>query len=139
MSFLEELAKKGIINESQIGEIKNRAEEEHNGDLDEALIASGIPEEKILEARGEYLNLPVKNIDPKAISFDALKYIPEDSANHYHFVPIGLEVGVLDPEDIQVKDALQFISNKIGIPFKIFLIPKTAYNNVMQAYKGIGS
>jgi type IV pilus assembly protein PilB len=144
MSFLEELAKKGLINASQIGEIKNRAEEEHHGDVDEALMASGISEEKILEARGEYLNLPVKNIDPKTISFDALRYIPEDSANHYHFVPIGLrdgvlEVGVLDPEDIKVMDALQFISNKIGVPFKVFLISKSAYESVMQAYKGIGS
>ena len=144
MSFLEELAKKGLIEANQIGEIKNRAEREHDGDIDETLIESGIPEEKILAAKGEYLNFPVKNIDREAISFDALKYIPEDSAAHYRFAPIGLaegvlEVGVLDPEDIQVMDALQFISNKIGIPFKIFIISKSAYAAVMEAYKGIGN
>jgi type IV pilus assembly protein PilB len=144
MSFLEELIKKGVINASQMGEINSRAQSEFNGNIDEALVAFGVPEEKILEAKGEYLNLPIKQIDPQKISFDALKYIPEDSANHYHFVPIGLtegilEVGVIDPENIQVMDALQFISNKIGVPFKVFLISKTAYEDVMQAYKGIGS
>ena len=126
MSFLEELAKRGVINESQISDIKNRAQKEHDGDIDEALTDSGIPEDKILEIKGEYLNIPIKKINVQEIAFDILKYISEDSAVHYHFVPIELrdgvlEVGIIDPESIQAMDALQFISTKIGIPFKIFL------------------
>jgi type IV pilus assembly protein PilB len=144
MSFLEELVKKGLISESQIGEIKTRAKQDYGGDIDEALLQSDIPEDKMLEAKGEYLSLPVKKINPKETSFEALKYISEDSAAHYHFAPIQLkdgilEVGVIDPENIQAMDALQFISSKLGIPFKIFLISKTDYEGLMQSYKGIGS
>src|ERR1035437_7575647 len=144
MSFLEELVKKGIIENSQIGEIKNRADQDYDGDIEKALIKSGIPEEKILETKGEYLGLPTKNVNPEEMSFDTLKYISEDSATHYHFAPLELkdgvlEVGVLDPENTQAMDALQFISNKIGIPFKIFLISRTDYEGLMQSYKGIGS
>ncbi len=144
MSFLEELAKRGVINTSQIGEIKSRAEKDFNGNTDEALVESGIPEEKILEIKGEYLGIPVKKIDPQGVSFDVLKYISEDSAMHYHFVPIELkdevlEVGVIDPENTQAMDALQFISTKIGIPFKIFLISKSNYESIMQIYKGMGT
>jgi type IV pilus assembly protein PilB len=143
MSFLEELAKRGIIQSSQIGEIKSRAKEEHDGDVVETLVDSGIPEEKILEIKGEYLGMPVKKVEAETVSFDLLKYISEDSATHYHFAPIALkdgvlEVGVMDPENIQAMDALQFISTKIGIPFKIFLISKADYEKIMQAYKGIG-
>jgi type IV pilus assembly protein PilB len=36
-------------------------------------------------------------------------------------------------------DALQFISVKIGIPFKIFLISKSDYKGIMESYKGLGS
>ena len=144
MSFLEELAKKGIINSSQIGEIKSRAKEEYNGDVDEVLIEFGISEEKILETKGEYLNIPIKKVNPQEMSFNVLKYISEDSATHYHFAPIELkdevlEVGVLDPENIQAMDALQFISTKIGIPFKVFLISKSDYESIMGVYKGMGS
>lgn len=143
MSFLEELVKKGFINGSQIGEIKNRAKEEHGGDVDAALMELGIPEEKILEAKGAYLSIPVKKVNLQGMSFNVLGYISEDSATHYHFVPLELkddvlEVGVMDPENIQAMDALQFISNKIGIPFKIFLISKADYESVMGSYKGIG-
>lgn len=144
MSFLEELVKKGGINESQIGEIKARAKEKYDGNIDEALLEAGVSEDKILETKGEYLGMPVKKIDMKEASFDALKYISEDSATHYRFVPIELKdgvlsVGVTEPENIQAMDALQFISAKIGIPFKIFLISKSDYEVIMGTYKGLSS
>ncbi len=144
MSFLEELVKRGLIDENQIGEIKTSAKEKHGGDIDQALIGAGVEEEKILIAKGEYLQIPAKKINIKEISFDVLKYIPEDSATYYHFVPIGLtegilEVGVTDPENIQAMDALQFISAKIGIPFKIFLISKSDYDSIVGNYKGLSS
>lgn len=144
MSFLEELAKKGLISASQIGEIKAHADKDFGGDIEKVLTESGISEDQILETKGAYLNLPVKKVNIEEMSFDALKYISEDSATHYHFAPIELkdgilEVGVMDPENIQAMDALQFISNKIGIPFKIFLISKSDYESIMQSYKGLSS
>src|SRR3989338_2850899 len=144
MSFLEELAKEGLIEKSQIGEIKSRAKEKYQGDIDEALIESGISEEKILEAKGQYLQMPIKKVDKEKSSFDALKYISEDSARHYHLAPIELsdgvlEVGVTNGEDVQAMDALQFISAKLGIPFKIFLISKSDYEAIIETYKGMSS
>ena len=143
MSFLEELVKKGIINNSQIDEIKNLAKEKHDGNIDEALVEFGVSEEKIITAKGEYLQMPIKKVDMKEMSFfDALKYIPEDAATHYHFAPIEfkdgtLEVGIMDGGNTQAIDALQFISAKLGIPFKIFLISKGDYQSIMETYKGI--
>src|SRR3989344_4029249 len=136
MSFLEELAKEGVISRNQIGEIKVRAEEKYGGDIDKTLVESGIPEDRILEIKWQYLQMPIRKVNLEEISFDALKYISEDSAAHYHFVPIELrdgvlEVGVINGEDVQAMDALQFISAKIGIPFKIILISKSDYENIM--------
>ncbi|MEI6281061.1 MAG: GspE/PulE family protein [bacterium] len=144
MSFLEELVKEGIVDESQIGEIKILAKNKYEGDVEKALIESGLTEEKILEVKGQYLQMPIKKIENSRSSFDALQYISEDSATHYHFVPIELrdgvlEVGVTNGEDIQALDALQFISAKLGIPFKIFLITKSDYEKIMEDYKGITS
>ena len=144
MSFLEELAKEGVISEGQIAEIKNLANEKHGGDIDEALAEVGISEDNVLKVKGEYLKIPTKKVNVNEISFDVLKYIPEDSATHYHFAPFALnegvlEVGVIDPENIQAMDALQFISAKLGIPFKIFLISKGNYKEILEVYKGLSS
>ncbi len=144
MSFLEELAKKNLIRESQIGEIKARAKEKFGGDVVEVLIEGGIPEDKIMEIRGQYLGIPVQKVDAKEFAFDPLKYISEDSARHYHFVPIAFEegvlhVGVTDPENTQAMDALQFISAKAGVPFKVFLISKSDYERTMGIYRGLST
>lgn len=143
MSFLEQLAKSGLIEKSQIDEIKNIAKEKYGGDIDQALEEFGVPEDKVLEARGEYLKIPVKKVNIKEISlFDALKYIPEEAAVHYKFVPIEfkdgvLDVGIIDGENTDALDALQFIAAKMGISFKLFLISSTDYKNIMESYKGL--
>ncbi len=142
MSFLEELVKKGLINKGQIDKIKNLAKEKYNGDINKTLVELGISEEEILAIKGEYLQIPTRKVDIKDVSFDVLKYIPEDAATHYHFVPIGfkegvLEIGITNGENTQALDALQFISAKLNIPFKIFLISDDDYKNVIETYKGI--
>ena len=38
--------------------------------------------------------MPIKKVDMEGdVFFDALKYIPEDAATHYHFAPIELKKG----------------------------------------------
>jgi len=142
MSFLEKLIEKGTLSEGQIGEIKNRAKEHFGGNVDEALSEMGITDEEILEAKGEYFDMPTKKVNAKNISFDVLKYIPEDSARHYNFAPFDfaegvLEVGVIDPGNLQALDVLQFISAKLGIPFKIFLISKKDFDSIIESYRGL--
>ena len=143
MSFLEELVKKGVINKGQIDRIKGLAREKYDGNVDEALIEYGVSDETILEVKGEYLQLPIKKVDLRNASLsEALRYIPEDAAKHYHFAPIQfsegvLEVGIVDGENTQAIDALQFISVKLGIPFKIFLISNNDYKGIISSYKNI--
>ncbi|HEY4503427.1 MAG TPA: GspE/PulE family protein [Candidatus Paceibacterota bacterium] len=142
MSFLEELVKKGLIEKSQIDKIKNIAKEKHGGDVDDALLELGVSPEKVLDAKGTYFNIPTKTVDTSKMSFNVLKYIPEDAAMNYRFAPFQLsdgvlEVGIIDPENVQAMDALQFISANLGIPFKIFLISKSDYSKIMENYKGI--
>jgi type IV pilus assembly protein PilB len=142
VNLLEELVKRGFVNKSRVGEIRNRATNEFDGDIYRAALESGIPEEEILKTIGEYFTIPVSKIRAEEVSFDVLKYIPENAALHYGFVPLRLsdgvlEVGVTNPEDIQAMDALQFISVKLSIPFKIFLISKEVYKTILRNYGGV--
>lgn len=142
MSFLDELVKKGFITKDQVVEVRSLADEKFEGNIDKALLSMGVLEDQLLAAKGEYFSMPTAKVDVKKISFDILNFIPEDSATYYHFVPFALtddvlEVGITNPENTQGVDALQFISQKIGKPFKIFLISESDYEQVMNAYKGI--
>ncbi|HVU06665.1 MAG TPA: ATPase, T2SS/T4P/T4SS family [Candidatus Paceibacterota bacterium] len=102
----------------------------------------GISDDQLLAAKGEYLGVPVRSLKDQTIPFDILKFIPEESANHYQFVPVAvkdnvLEVGVVDPDDIEARDALNFIAAKVNMPFKVFLISEADFKSALTLYKGL--
>lgn len=142
MSFLEHLTENGIIKEEQISSISRMAQERFGGNVDAALVESGLSPGDLVRLKSEYYGIPFKKVDKKIISTDLLKYVPEDSAKHYNMVPIGmtdgvLEVGMLDPDNLQATDALQFISVRMNVPYKVFLISAEDYELVMNSYQGI--
>jgi len=74
----------------------------------------------------EQYNIPRAGIKKDAITREILDFIPEDSALHYEIFPLGVEegmlqVGIVDSENIEARDALNFISPKNYIPYKIYL------------------
>ncbi len=95
-----------------------------------------------LEETGKKYGISVRALGDPPADESVFKYIPIDSARHYGFVPLdevdgALEVGITDPDNIEALDALQFISGKIGIPYKIFLITKQDFERVIDAYQNI--
>ncbi len=85
-------------------------------------------------------NIPTKRLEDSKIPFEVLKYISEESARTYRIIPFGftdgvLQVGMVDPEDTEALDALQFIGTRSGVPFKIYLISKKDFDVGFQSYK----
>lgn len=141
MSILDILAQKEIIKRGDIGRIKTEAESA-GVLIEQILIKHGINEAAILDAKGEYYNIPTRSLEGQQIPFTILKNISEDSARHYSFVPIDvkdglLEVGIVDPENIEARDALNFIASKLNMPFKLYLITMADFEKVLDDYKGL--
>jgi type IV pilus assembly protein PilB len=141
MSVLDILLNKKLINKEDIADIKQETASGENS-LDQALIGRGVKPEEILAARGEFLNIPIKTLNNVTVPFEALEYIPEESALHYKFVPIGLkgnllEVGLVNPDNIEARDALNFIAAKNNIPYKIYLISPEDFDKTIESYKGL--
>lgn len=140
MSVIDILLKKNLIGKDDVRTI--RTEMSQGASLDEVLISHGVKPEDILVARGEFLNMPVRAIAVASVPFDVLDYIPEDSATHYRFAPIGLkdgvlEVGIVDPDNMEARDALNFLAAKKNIPYKMFLITIDDFTKIIEMYKGI--
>jgi type IV pilus assembly protein PilB len=143
MDVLSILAEKGLIPKGALATIK---EEVASGSktLEKALLDRGLSARDILDARGAYYEVPTRVIEDGTVKFEVLKYIPQESARHYRVVPIGLEdgaieVGTTDPDNLEAMDALNFISNKEGVPYKIVLISDDDFEKVVKMYKGITS
>ncbi|RJQ34547.1 type II/IV secretion system protein [Candidatus Parcubacteria bacterium] len=89
------------------------------------------------------LEVPMRELGETKVPYDVLRYIPEESAKHYQLAPLAvgdgvLEIGMVDPEDIQGFDALNFIARSTGMPFKVFRISKEDFERILGMYRGLG-
>ncbi|NBV76688.1 type II/IV secretion system protein [bacterium] len=86
--------------------------------------------------------LPTRVVAQGKIPFDVLRYIPEDSIRHYQIAPLAvsegvLEVGIVDPDNIAAVDALNFITRKTGVAFKLFRISENDLEKILEMYRGL--
>lgn len=141
MSILKVLADKKVIKTEDIPLIESEAEGSGLS-LEQVLVSRGVSPTDILQSKGAEFDIPTKNLADTDISGKTLEYIPQESALHYKVVPIAvnegvLEVGMVDPDDIEARDALNFISSKIGMPYKVFLITEADFDKALELYKGL--
>ncbi len=141
MSVLDILVQKNLLDKKDAAAVSE--EVRLTGESLEAVLSKkGLKDSDILEAKGEYLGVPARSLKDVDIPFETLKYIPEESAMHYKFVPIAvadnaLEVGMVDPDDIEARDALNFIASKVNMPFKLFLITEEDFKAALSLYRGL--
>ncbi len=141
MNLLDVLTAKGIIAKDAIVTIEGEAKT-LGGDIEAALINKGVSRQDILSAKAEVLGIPFVSLENRDVPFDVLKYVPEESATYYRFVPIdiqdgALEIGIVDADNIEARDALNFIVSRVGMPYKLSLISESDFERVLQSYKGL--
>lgn len=79
-----------------------------------------------------YVNLSAAHIDPNILAL-----LPEDVAERYMAVPLGemqnrLVVAMLDSDNVQ---AVDFLSNKIGRPLKVYAASEEGIRQVLKQYQ----
>ena len=124
MDLLHYLKDHSIISEKELAEAV-KVIEEQGTTIEEALLDNGIDANLLRSAIAEYYQVPAfSHGENFSLTEEVLAFIPEESALHYHIIPLTLEEGVLlvgvnDPEDLQIREVLNFISFKHNLPFKI--------------------
>ncbi len=141
MSFISLLIKKNIL-DSDTAQVLEKKAVETNQNIDVLLREHGVKHDEILQAKAEYLNVDPYFLQDKSIPYEVLSYIPEDSARHYKFIPLEvksgvLHVGITDPDNIAARDALNFITAKNNIIYKLFLMSEDDYGRAIEMYKGL--
>ena len=140
MNFLALLVDKGVFPANTRAEIE--AELAKKRPIGEVFTENGVALADALELVAKDYGIPSRVLGDPPANEDVFGYIPIESARHYGFVPLDQEdgvlaVGIVDPDNIEAIDALQFISGKIGLPYKIFLITKQDFDRVIQSYENL--
>jgi len=142
MNIFPLLVEKGLIKAEDVASLEKEVSESKDP-IESILEKHGVPQDTYLGVLSEKYGIPSRTIPQgKEIEQAALEFIPQESAEYYKFVPLGIvdgaiEIGVTDPDNIEALDALQFISGRAGMPYKLFLITQGDFNRVIQEYQNL--
>jgi type IV pilus assembly protein PilB len=124
MDLLEILINSGVINDELAIQAQSELSQSDKN-IEQILIELGVEAGAMRKALADYYQIPPFEItEGFTIPEEILNYIQEESAIHYRIVPLKLEDGVLlvganNPEDLQVREVLNFITNKNDLAFKL--------------------
>jgi type IV pilus assembly protein PilB len=96
--------------------------------------------EEITRLRGETVGVPYVNLLARSISHEIFEFLSADVVENYEMVAFEREgakvsLGMVNPEDYQAIEALDFISKKFNVEVKIFIISRRSFENALSEYK----
>ena len=132
----EALIKEGLLTEAQLAELKNESNAKHEP-LFGLLLSKGlVNDEQLTKALADAASIPYVNLSTAHVSSKIMQLLPHDTAEHYMAVPLGemqnkLVVAMLDAANVQ---AVDFLSNKIGRPLKVYAASESGIRQVLKQY-----
>lgn len=137
-SRLEEtLVKDGYLTQEDFNSLKTESEKAKTPLLAYLLNQQKISEETITKVLAKINKLPYVNLSNAYIDLQFLGMLPKETAEKYMAVPLGkaqghLVVAMLDADNVQVVD---FLSNMIGIPLKVYSASESGIKRVLKQYQ----
>lgn len=141
MDYLDELQQEGTLTpEARLAidkEIENGASPE------KALLDAGVPRETVRDKLAKFYGVPAYiPAEDEKVPQNVLEFIPVEAAKNYQIVPLKLEddtllVGVNDPDDFRLREVLNFVSSKHGVPYKYAFLLQDDLRKLLAAYDNL--
>ncbi len=133
----EQLVKAGLINQEKLDELHEKAEKEFAPLFSLLISDGGVNGEDLTKSIAKVTKVPYVNLNNAPIEQETLELLPQEIAERYMAVPLGemqhrLVVAMLDADNVQ---AVDFLSNKIGRPLKVYAASEEGIRSVLARYK----
>jgi type IV pilus assembly protein PilB len=132
------LVKDSVLTKEQLEDLRNKAQKENTPFLSYLMTSGLVPDETLTKTIAHVSKVPYVNLSAARIPTEVLDLLPQDVAERYMAVPLGemqnrLVVAMLDADNVQ---AVDFLSNKIGRPLKVYAASESGIRNVLHQYQG---
>ena len=136
----ELLVSDGLLNKDELSLYKGKAKKQNQSLISLLVGEKRITDEQFTKILAKVNNIPYVNLDKARINPKLLELLPQDVAEHYMAVPLGemqqrLVVAMLDADNVQ---AVDFLSNKIGRPLKVYAASESGIKQVIEQYDTTG-
>lgn len=140
MSLVQQLVKKRILEKARAAaleyEIKTSGLKEEEVILEKKIVS----EDFLFGLKSENLKIPLKIISSEEVPLKVLETISEESARYYRMIPLAkkdshLEIGMVYPQDLKAREALEFLARQSKFTYQIFLITLTNFDELLKKYR----
>jgi type IV pilus assembly protein PilB len=126
----------GILSADDIEKLKQDAKSEGQPFFGYLISGKHVEDEALTRIIAHVNNVPYVNLSKARIDPHVLILLPEDIAERYMAVPLGemqhrLVVGMLEADNVQ---AVDFLSNRIGRPLKVYAASEGGIRQVLKQY-----
>ncbi len=141
MDWLQRLTTSGLITADQLAAVTNAVSSGQS--YEASLLAAGVPPDTVRQTLAEFFAVPPHIVtETDTITEDVLAFLPEDSARYYRAIPLRKEDGVLivatsNPENLELHQALNFISTKHNLPHKFVYMLDQDIDRVLAIYESL--
>lgn len=125
-----------LIESNQLEQLKKDASSAKVPLLSYLVQQGHITSEQLTKVTAEVMGLPYVNLVASKVNPSILGLLQQDVAERFMAVPLGemenrLAVAMLDPNNVQ---AVDFLSNKIGRPLKVYMASEEGIRHVLDQY-----
>lgn len=141
MEFLNDLQQSGVITAEAAAGVTKQIESGMSPET--ALLSSGVAREVVREQLAKFYGIPPYTpVENETVPQQVLEYIPVEAAKNYNLVPLKLEddtllIGVNDPGDFRLREVLNFVSTKHGMPYKFVFLLKDDLAKLLNGYDSL--
>jgi type IV pilus assembly protein PilB len=127
----------GLISPEEIKSLRETAESKNISLFSMLISDKHITNEDLTKTIAHVTKMPYVNLSEARVDSKILSLLPQDIAERYMAVPLGemnnkLVVAMLDADNVQ---AVDFLSNKIGRPLKVYSASEEGIRKVLSQYK----
>jgi type IV pilus assembly protein PilB len=131
------LIKNGSLSEKALNELKAKAKQSSTPLLSLLITDGHVTDEELTKTIAHVTKVPYVNLDSTHIDPESLDLLPQELAERYMAVPLGeiqnrVALAMLDADNVQ---AVDFLSNKIGRPLKVFAASESGIRQVLKMYQ----
>lgn len=133
----DKLVEQGLVSAAEVRALKQESEKK-SVPFFQLLVSEGkVTNENLTKIVAQATKVPYVNLQGVRVNPDILALLPEDIAKQYMAVPLGemqhrLVVAMLDADNVQ---AVDFLSNKIGRPLKVYAASEEGIRSVLKQYE----
>jgi len=132
----ESLVSGGMLTADKLAEAKAAADKVKEPLFSYLVKQNYISDEQLTKANAAITKVPYVNLSTAKVDPEIMKLLPQDIAERYMAVPLGeiqhrLVVAMLDADNVQ---AVDFLSNRIGRPLKVYVASEKGIRQVLQQY-----